>query len=236
MANKNKAPIRQMMYEGKILTKIWHKFFDKVSTTIDLSEDSESHIALGTYDTRIDILDKKFEELEQIIQSLPSSKNYDSQIKELEALIVSGIFNPNQKEDMDVFTSLGKYPLMKEITFNNDSGPITVFTVTGDVFVNILPVCKTNLASAAGANIRLGTESSTDAMIVDTVAEDIDANKMWVDQSPTTEIESTERIRGYFITNGNNVILTLDAQIDSGVIRFYGWWSPLPYSEGANVV
>lgn len=123
--------------------------------------------------------------------------------------------------------AMGKNRLIQDITFSNDSGMVNVFTITGDVIIRILPVITTDLTSAAAANVRLGVVGNTDAMIVDSLATDLDARGIWVDQTPDNEIESDERIRGYFITNGNDVVLTLDAQVDSGVIRFYCWWTPL---------
>lgn len=127
----------------------------------------------------------------------------------------------------------GPPDLTQNITFSNDTGTVSVFTVTGDVMVWILPVCTTNIASAAAANIRLGTTTDDDAMIVDTLATDIDSRDIWIDASPTTEIEPADSVRSYIISDGNDVQMTLDAQVDSGVIAFYCWWIPL--SSGATV-
>ena len=128
--------------------------------------------------------------------------------------------------------SLGMFRLTTDITFANDVGTVTVFTVTGDVIVRIIPVITTDVTSAAAANIRLGVVGYTDAMIVDSLSTNLDARGIWVDQTPDYEIEPVERIRPYMIMNGNDVIMTLDAQVDTGVIRFYCFWSPLS-SDGA---
>ena len=132
------------------------------------------------------------------------------------------------------YPELGMNKVVKEITFNNDVGTLTLFTVTGDARVNIIAVCKTNLASAALGNIRLGVIGNTNAMINDTLASDLDANEFWNDQSPTDVIQVKDRVRGYDISNGNDIILTLDAQIDSGAITFYCYW--IAHSNGASVV
>jgi len=129
--------------------------------------------------------------------------------------------------------ALGKNFTMQDITFSNDIGTVTVFTVTGDVIVRILPIITTSVTSVAGANVRLGVVGNTDAMIVDSLATNLDARGIWVDQTPDNEIEPVERIRGYFITDGNDVVMTLDDQVDAGVIRFYCFWTPL--SSGAIV-
>ena len=124
--------------------------------------------------------------------------------------------------------ALGHNKLTQTITFSNEAaGAVSVFTVTGDVLIRIIPVITTDLTSAAGANIKLGVVGETDAMIVDSLATDLDARGIWVDQTPDHEIEPVERIRGYIVTNGNDVILTLDAQIDTGVIAFYCFWTAL---------
>jgi len=95
------------------------------------------------------------------------------------------------------------------------------------VAVKIVPRCTTNLTSAAGANIEMGVASDTDAIIASTVATAIDNNDFWVDASPDSAIEALSNRREYMITNGENVILTLDAQVDTGVIRFWCAWYPL---------
>jgi hypothetical protein len=121
----------------------------------------------------------------------------------------------------------GKYYGIQDITFSNSTGTVSVLTVTGDVKVMILPVITTSLVPNTTANLRLGVVGNTDAMIVDGGVSTFAARGIWVDHTHTNEIESTERIRGYFIVDGNDVIMTLSAQINSGVIRFYYWWTPL---------
>jgi len=123
--------------------------------------------------------------------------------------------------------ALGKNKLIQDITFSNSTGTVNVFTVTGDVIVRIVPIITTDLVPNTTATIRLGVVGSTDAMIVDSDAVDLDARGIWVDQTPDNEIEDVDRIRGYIITNGNDVVLTLSAQVNTGVIRFYCFWTPL---------
>jgi hypothetical protein len=117
--------------------------------------------------------------------------------------------------------------LIQDITFSNDTGTVNVFTVTGDVLVRIIPVITTDVVPDTTANIRLGVVGNTDSMIVDSISTNLDARGIWVDQTPDYEIEPTDRARDYIITDGNDIILTLDAQVNSGVIRFYCFWSKL---------
>lgn len=123
--------------------------------------------------------------------------------------------------------ALGQNKLIQDITFANSTGTVPVFTVTGDVIIRLIPVITTDVTSAASANVRLGVVGNTDAMIVDSLSTGLDARGIWVDQTPDNEIESDERIRGYIVTDGNDIVLTLSAQVDAGVIRFYCFWTPL---------
>lgn len=121
----------------------------------------------------------------------------------------------------------------KAVTFSNTSGTVNLFTVTGDVVLRIIAVCTTNLASAAAGSISVGIAGTTDAILPVTLATDIDAREIWKDNAPASEIEAvSSSVRDYFITDGNDVILTCSAQIDSGAITFYGFWVPAS-SDGA---
>ena len=129
---------------------------------------------------------------------------------------------------------LGLPLVQKDLTFSNDTGALTLFTVTGDVIVWLIPVITTDVVPNTTANIRLGVVGNTDAMIVDSDADDLDARGIWVDQTPDNEIEPLDRIRSYIITDGNDIILTLSSQVNSGAIRFYLFWDRL--SSDGNVV
>lgn len=138
------------------------------------------------------------------------------------------------KSSKQGYPALGEYKVKKSLTFSNSTGTVSLFTVTGDVIVRIIPICKTNLASAAAGSIEMGVSGDVDAMIASTLGTDIDANEVWIDASPDSNIEAADTIRSYIISNGDDVILTLSAQIDSGVIDFVCWWNPI--SDDGNVV
>ena len=144
-------------------------------------------------------------------------------------LTLNGIIWTNQLAE-----ALGKNSLIQDITFANSTGTVSVFTVTGDVLVRIIPVITTDLVPNTSANLRLGVVGNTDAMIVDSDVDDLDERGIWIDQTPDNEIEPTDRIRDYIIADGNDVVLTLSAQVNSGVIRFYCFWTGL--SAGSSVV
>lgn len=132
------------------------------------------------------------------------------------------------------FGWLGSAKLQKNVTFVNTSGTVDLFTITGDAIVQIIPIITTTLVPDTTANVKLGVVGNTDAMIVDSVSTDLVARGIWVDQTPDNEIESTERMRSYIITDGNDVVLTLSAQVNSGAITFYCYWTPL--STGTSVL
>lgn len=123
---------------------------------------------------------------------------------------------------------------LSTITFLNDTGTVPVLVVTGDVQIEIIPICKTNVASVAGANIELGVSADVNAIISSTLSTDIAVNDIWFDASPDSSIEAASGIRDYIVSNGDDVIMTLSDQVDSGVIAFYFGWRPL--SAGATVV
>ena len=137
-------------------------------------------------------------------------------------LILNGIISTNQQVE-----ALGKNSLIQDITFANSSGTVSVFTVTGDVLLRIIAVVTTDVVPDTTANIRLGVIGNTDAMMLDTVSTTLDARYIWNDSFASREIEPADSIRSYIISDGNDVVLTLSAQVNSGVIRFYGFWTPL---------
>lgn len=126
-------------------------------------------------------------------------------------------------------------PLTKTLTFSNTSGTQTLFTVTGDVIVKTIIICTTDITSAAAANLELGVVGDTDAFIASTVATDLDAREIWHDTSPDSEVEAYSTAKEYIITDGNDIILTLSAQVDSGEIVAYCFWTPLSTTGSVTV-
>jgi hypothetical protein len=125
-------------------------------------------------------------------------------------------------------------PIRKLVTFANSTGVLDLFAVTGRVIVRIVPVCTTVVASAAGANLRLGTAFDDDAMIADTLSTLLGAEEIWIDTSPDSRVEPLSAMREYMVTNGDAIQLTLSAQVDTGAIEFLCYWAPV--SLNGNVV
>jgi hypothetical protein len=122
---------------------------------------------------------------------------------------------------------------IRSVTFSNTVGTVTLFTVTGDVSVSLIGVVKVNVASA-GCNGSVGIAGATAAIIALTDITLMAAGEIWHDNSPDAEIEAATVMRDFIISDGNDIILTLSAQANSGQIDFYCHWTPL--SAGATVV
>ena len=103
--------------------------------------------------------------------------------------------------------------------------PATIATVTGTVLMQVVAVCKTNLAGD-GATVEVGTAATTAGLIAQTTATDIAANEIWHDATPDASVELSSVI----LTNvvSSDVILTVaTANATAGVIDFYIFWRPI---------
>jgi len=123
----------------------------------------------------------------------------------------------------------------KTLTFVDTTTAQTIFTVTGAVLLRLFAICGADLASAGGCNAVVGIAGTTNLFIASTDVLAIDAGKLWYSNTPVAapSVLSTVAASEWVIPNGQDVILTPSAQIDSGAITFYGFWTPL--SAGATV-
>ncbi|MFA5377150.1 MAG: hypothetical protein WC455_15470 [Dehalococcoidia bacterium] len=135
-----------------------------------------------------------------------------------------------------------RYQLVtKSVTFAGATGnaigdhdgtgdPATLFTVTGDVIVKIIAVCTTDLTFAANATIEVGTAAATGAIIAttDLTTQALAAREIWHDATPDAEIEALSVSKDFIVTDGNDIVLTVGvANVNTGVIVFYCYWTPL---------
>ena len=116
---------------------------------------------------------------------------------------------------------------IKTVVFANDAAAIDLFTVTGTVIVNVVGVCLVNVASGAAGNIEVGIAGATGTLIATTVATACVAGEIWHDATPDAEIELSSVVQESIISDGNDIILTPSAQIDTGTLAFYCFWSAL---------
>ncbi|TSA56342.1 hypothetical protein D4R42_03780 [bacterium] len=120
-----------------------------------------------------------------------------------------------------------EFKAIKTLTFANTVAATDLFTVTGSVIVKIVAICTTLVAFAAAGNVVVGIAADPDAIIATTLATDIDAGEIWHDATPDAEIELLSTRREFIISDGNDIILTPSAQIDTGVIVFVCTWNAL---------
>lgn len=118
-----------------------------------------------------------------------------------------------------------------------DNTPTTnLFAVTGEVLVGVFGVCTVNLAQDAGtATIKVGVAGNVAGLIPSVNVEDIDANEIWLDTSPSLGLDVTDALSFYIVVNGLDIIETVATKdVDSGQIHYILLWRPL--SPGSKVV
>ena len=123
----------------------------------------------------------------------------------------------------------------KAVTFLISTGPIALFTVTGDVIMRVFGICKTACASAGACNGSIGVSGNTQIFVPTTDMTTLAINEVWVDASPATTVEPDLSSANYINSNGQDVILTLSAQMDSGAITFFCQWRPLTAGSKVEV-
>lgn len=113
-------------------------------------------------------------------------------------------------------------------------GAATLFTVTGDVIIQLFGICTESLAGAT-ATIEAGVSGNTPGIIEQTTATNITANKIWRDNSPGTGVEDVPTGLFKAVAQGLDIIETIaTANVTDGTIIFYCFWRPL--STDGNVV
>jgi len=104
-------------------------------------------------------------------------------------------------------------------------GAHTLFTVTGNVLVQVFGVCDTDLTGAATFEVGVtGNTAGLIAQIAD--ATTLDNGELYVDATPAVGVEA---ITGTFVLNdGADIILTIGGTaVTGGVVDFYCIFRPL---------
>lgn len=112
------------------------------------------------------------------------------------------------------------------------TGTFKIADVTGVVAVQCFAVCGTDLVSAGGGTLEVGTALSTAGLIAQTTATNIDAGEIWHDATPDSSIELTSIATTKIVTQDINYKIGT-ADISAGVVTFYILWSPI--SDDGNV-
>jgi hypothetical protein len=107
--------------------------------------------------------------------------------------------------------------------FDGTGNPATLFSVTGQVAINVFGICTVNLAGAS-ATIEVGTASSTAAFVNQQTATDVDAHEVLHD----SVLSVGGQVAGHWHICDQNIIQTVGtANITAGAIQYYCWWTPL---------
>lgn len=109
------------------------------------------------------------------------------------------------------------------------TGATTLFTVTGDVAVNVFAICSEDLASAGGT-VEIGITASTACLADQQTATNIDNNDVW----HNGVLSLGGAVTNHFHPVKQSVILTVaGAAVSNGTLTFYCLWTPL--SSDANL-
>lgn len=123
----------------------------------------------------------------------------------------------------------------KTITFTGGAGaglagsPITVFTVTGQIYIHgITAFCTTLLTeSGATATVSLGTTNQVSRFVSSTNSVDIDANEWWVTTTPTVgSIDLPDALQSVLVSE-NIIINPLVTNTTAGVLEIVLVWEPI---------
>ena len=123
--------------------------------------------------------------------------------------------------------SIGNY------NFTYDTGAqaaYTIYTVTGDVQMQVFGLCQVTLTSAGAPTIELGIAGNTAALIAQTAGLDLDQYETWQDNAPEANPGDVSTAHGswFAIANGADVIMTIGtADLTAGDIDFHAFWRPL---------
>ena len=122
--------------------------------------------------------------------------------------------------------------------FDTADNPVTIFTVTGDVLVQVFGVVQaTALTSAGGTGtLSIGTAEVVAGIIAASTVNGTQfaTTDVWVDSTPAHDIEAMSN-NWYAIGGGANIIVTIaTANITAGAMEMYCLWRPL--SSNALVV
>jgi hypothetical protein len=119
--------------------------------------------------------------------------------------------------------------------FDGTGNPAKLFSVTGEVIVRLLAVCKTTLTIDTGATIEVGIVGDTAKLIAQTAGDAPDVGEIWHDSAPDSKIELTSVLSESIVANSSDIYLTVGtANVLTGAIKFIALWYPL--SKDGDVV
>ena len=148
------------------------------------------------------------------------------------AQTLNGKYRPNDADSYAVDVGQWRHAI-GNYNFATDTGAqaaYTIFTVTGDVMVQVFGLCQTLLNSGGAATIELGISGNTAALIAQTTATNLDQYETWQDNNPEANPGDVATAFGswFVIANGADIILTIaSADLTAGEVDFHAFWRPL---------
>jgi len=130
-------------------------------------------------------------------------------------------------------------PLSSIWTFANPGtgtiGNHTLFTVTGDVLVNVWGHCTTDMVGS-GADFEVGVTGNTAGLIAQIAdVEDLDAGEVYQSATPTVGVGAA-LANAIPINGGLDILLKITAaNITAGVVKWFCLWRPLPGTTRGDV-
>lgn len=173
--------------------------------------------------------------VDSIVALLPSSTMSAATDVSTSESNIRGVDSDTLKTLSDQIDLITSPVARKTVTFSNSTGTVNVFTVTGFVKIKLHVRCKTDCVSAGGCNASLGITGSTAEFIANTDITTLDAGEIWNDTTSDTKVERYyDAVFEYDLADGQDIIITLSAQTDSGVLEFAVEYLALS-SDGAVV-
>ena len=145
------------------------------------------------------------------------------------AQILNGYYRPNDVESFHPRVAVWRTAL-SNWNFTDDTGAVgtyTLYTVTGDVYVQVTGLCQVALTGAG--TIEVGIAGSTAAFIAQTTGTDLDQYESWQDATPEANPGAvTLETRTFQLANGEDIIFTIaGAVLTAGDINFMCRWFPV---------
>ena len=134
----------------------------------------------------------------------------------------------------------GAYQINKVVEFDGGVGSgavgtVALFTITGSVLLRLVCTCTATLVEGVGGGtVEVGIAGATPNLIAQTVSTAVVTGEVWHDAAPDSPIEDISVMAGRVITDGNDIILTVGAQVvTDGTLAFAAFWTPV--TAGASV-
>jgi hypothetical protein len=139
---------------------------------------------------------------------------------------------PDSKSLYDMVKAYGEGYVVSKQNLTGLIGAATLFTVTGEVEVNVIGYIDTAVTSAGLLTLEVGVAGATAGLTAQTAVADLLADMLWIDATPAVLVaKPTAKV----IANGADIIETVGtADATAGQITYYCYWRPL--SADGNVV